>query len=296
VRLESNPRYDDFGERHPDVVDAKSDGWHWSCMSGSEYLVANPVFVPGLKAIFDAASSNAQGFSVQQSPFQDLPERREIHDDRDPFLTLPAELRQAIVWDLDSRDIANLRLTSRAFHHLPISLWHTLMIREMPWIYEAWCDDPTPYHWAMEDASHLKQMREQQEAYTLERRRRAEILEEEDSDFYTIWEANEPKSPPWFKTPEFRAQMKQSRDKKKAMAPIKLARERTNWHRLYVDVKANETMVKGLRNRKRIWRNVEGIVGEIKTEREIESRELERFFATLRRRASIDAGRPPQAI
>ncbi|KAM0248531.1 hypothetical protein ACHAQJ_009436 [Trichoderma viride] len=281
VRLESSSRNDVFGERHPDVVDAKSDGWHWSCMSGSEYLVANPIFVPGLKALFDAAMSNEEGFNVQQSPFQDLPDKQEIYEAQDPFFTLPAELRQAIVWNLDSRDIANLRLTSRAFHHLPISLWHTLMVREMPWIYEAWCDDSTPYHWVMANASHLKQMREQKEAYTLERRRRAEILDEQDPEFYDIWEENEPKSPPWFKTSEFRAQMKQSVEEKRAMAPIKLPRAGTNWYRLYVDVKANETTVKGLRNRKRIWENVEHIVGEVKKEWETELRERNLFFSTL---------------
>lgn len=267
VHLESNSRNDAFGERHPDVQDAKSDGWHWSCMPGSEYLVANPVFVPGLKALFEAAMSNGEGFNVRHSPFQDMlwPEKGGDGYDKahDPFLMLPAELRQTVVWNLDSRDIAGLRLASRAFYHLPISLWHRLMVREMPWIYEAWGEDPTPYHWAMANASDLKQMREQREAYAIERRRRAEILQEHDIELYATWEANEPKNPPWFDTPEFQAQLQQSAGVKRAMAPVKLPRERTNWYRLYTDIKANEKTVKGLRNRKRIWMNVEHIVAQV---------------------------------
>lgn len=275
VRLESNSRNDVFGERHPDVQDAKSDGWHWSCMPGSEYLVANPVFVPGLKALFETAISSEESFNVQHSPFQDvLSEKLDVtYETHDPFLVLPAELRQAVVWNLDSRDVANLRLASRAFYHLPISLWHRLMVREMPWIYEAWCDDPTPYHWAMANASDLKQIREQREAYTTERRRRAEILQDHDLELYAAWEANEPKTPPWFNTPGFQAQLQQSTDMKRAVAPIKLPRERTNWYRLYTDIKANEMTVKGLRNRKRIWMNVEHIVAQVEKEWERELRE-----------------------
>ncbi|KAL6898274.1 hypothetical protein GGI43DRAFT_408783 [Trichoderma evansii] len=282
VRLESNSRNDVFGERHPDVQDAKSDGWHWSCMPGSEYLVANPVFVPGLKALFEAAISSEENFNVQHSPFKDFSETQDIgYEAQDPFLVLPAELRQAVVWNLDSRDIANLRLASRAFYHLPISLWHGLMVREMPWIYEAWCNDPTPYDWAMANASDLKQMREQREAYTMERRRRAEILQDHDLELYAAWEANEPKSPPWFDTPKFQAQLQQSADIKRAMAPIKLPRERTNWYRLYTDIKANEMTIKGLRNRKRIWENVEHIVAEVEKEWEKELREKHVVFTTL---------------
>ncbi|GFP53485.1 hypothetical protein TASIC1_0002066900 [Trichoderma asperellum] len=266
VRLESNSRNDVFGERHPDVQDAKSDGWHWNCIPGSEYLVANPVFVPSLKVLFEAAMSNEESFNVQYSPFGDVPETPDTgYEAQDPFLALPAELRQAVVWNLDSREVANLRL----------------MVREMPWIYEAWCDDPTPYHWAMANASDLKQMREQRETYAIERRRRAEILQDHDVELYAAWEANEPKSPPWFDSPRFQAQLRQSADAKRAMAPIKLPRERTNWYRLYTDIKANEMTVKGLRNRKRIWMNVEHIVGEVEKEWEKEVREKHVAFTTL---------------
>ena len=46
--------------------------------------------------------------------------------------------------ELSSKDIANLRLASRAFYHLPITLWHDLLQKELPWILEAWTDRPYP--------------------------------------------------------------------------------------------------------------------------------------------------------
>jgi hypothetical protein len=44
---------------------------------------------------------------------------------------------------------------SRAFQHLPISLWHRLIIDDMPWLYEAWSLDPEPYVWATQVAAEL---------------------------------------------------------------------------------------------------------------------------------------------
>ncbi|RFU72410.1 hypothetical protein TARUN_9860 [Trichoderma arundinaceum] len=272
MQLRSNHFCDRFGERHPDVADARSDGWNWHCMIGSEYLAANPIFIPGFRALCEAAVSDAEGFDNRRSPFPDRSEDGELSVLQDPFLKLPAELKQAIVWNLDSRDIAALRLASRAFYHLPMTLWHTLIVREMPWVYEAWCDDATPYPWALADASDLKQMREQAEAYSLERDRRAEVLKTNEPDFYPIWEKNEPRSPPWFETPEFQAQLKQSLDRKMAMGPIVLPRDRTNWYQLYKDIKTNEDKLKGLRNRKRIWANVGDIVDKVKEESEAEVR------------------------
>ncbi|KAH6607714.1 hypothetical protein Trco_004027, partial [Trichoderma cornu-damae] len=273
MELKSNQFTDMFGERHPDVVNASSDGWSWHCMIGSEYLAANPIFIPGFRALCEAAVSNAESFDSRKSPFPERPtgEQPSVVP-QDPFLELPAELKQAIAWHLGSGDIAALRLASRAFYHLPMSLWHTLMVREMPWIYEAWCDDPTPYPWAMANATDLKQMRGQAEAYSRERSRRAEVLRTYEPDFYPIWERNEPESPPWFETPGFRAQLQQSVDAKMAMGPIRLPREKTNWYQLYTDIKANERRLKGLRNRKRIWANVGDIVGKVKQKWEAGSR------------------------
>ena len=63
----------------------------------------------------------------------------------DIFFKLPQELIHEIVGHFGSKDIASLRLASRAFTHLPIFLWHRLVVEEMPWLYEAWSTTVTPY-------------------------------------------------------------------------------------------------------------------------------------------------------
>ncbi|QYS93811.1 hypothetical protein H0G86_001179 [Trichoderma simmonsii] len=280
MKLESTASRSMFGERHPDIVDARNKGWKWACLLDTEYLAANPVFISGFREICDAAISDAEDFDSQSSPFPERPEKQDVSAVRDdPFLKLPTELKHTIAWHLGSKDIASLRMASRAFYHLPMTLWHTLMVREMPWVYEAWCDDPTPYPWAMADASYLKQMREREEAYTAERTRRADVLKANEPDFYPIWEENEPKSPPL--SPELEAQTRLFKEKKRAMAPVRLPRERTNWYQLYTDIKANEEKLKGLRNRKRIWGTVGEIVQNVKKCWEAELVEINTPFAIM---------------
>ncbi|PTB70876.1 hypothetical protein BBK36DRAFT_1134092 [Trichoderma citrinoviride] len=267
MKLECNGSRNMFGTRHPDVVDARNRGWKWACLLGSEYLAANPIFIPGFREICEAAVSDAEDFDSRGSPFPERMEEQEEDDDErevsgDPFWKLPTELKHAIAWGLDSKDIAALRLASRAFCHLPMTLWHTLLVREMPWVYEAWCEDATPYPWAMADASYLKQKRELEEAYTAERLRRAEVLRTTEPDFYAIWEENEPKTPAV--PPELEAQREAFVEKKRAMMPVRLPRDKTNWHQLYTEIKRNEGKLKGLRNRKRIWSGVEEIVSNVK--------------------------------
>ncbi|KAL7814154.1 hypothetical protein V8C44DRAFT_325930 [Trichoderma aethiopicum] len=269
MKLECNGSRNMFGTRHPDVVDARNRGWKWGCLLGSEYLAANPIFIPGFREICEAAVSDTEDFDSRGSPFpermEEEEEERDVASSRaqgDPFWKLPTELKHAIAWTLDSRDIAALRLASRAFYHLPMTLWHALLVREMPWVYEAWCEDATPYAWAMADASYLKQKRELEEIYATERLRRAHVLRTMEPDFYPIWEENEPKVP--VMPAELEDQTRAFLEKKRAMMPVRLPRDRTNWYRLYTDIKRNEGRLKGLRNRRRIWSAVEEIVVNVK--------------------------------
>jgi hypothetical protein len=50
-----------------------------------------------------------------------------------------------VIEHLGSKDIASLRVASRSFRHLPYTLWHRLIKKEMPWIWETWTDRPYPY-------------------------------------------------------------------------------------------------------------------------------------------------------
>ncbi|KGQ01005.1 hypothetical protein PAAG_12315 [Paracoccidioides lutzii Pb01] len=94
----------------------------WTHAIGDEYLVANSVFIPGCKATLESAISNDGNFSVHDSAFRTRP-RTTNASSQDPFLSLPIEIILEIISHLNSPDIANLRLSSRAFTHLPISFW-----------------------------------------------------------------------------------------------------------------------------------------------------------------------------
>lgn len=55
----------------------------------------------------------------------------------DPFAASLREIINLRTDNLESSNIAALRLFLRAFTHLPILLWKTLLFKEMPWLWEA---------------------------------------------------------------------------------------------------------------------------------------------------------------
>jgi hypothetical protein len=124
---------------HPSV-DAARDQW-WNFNEGDEWLAANPLKIPALTSIFEA--SQRPDFNARNSPFG---VQAATHtNSSDIFGKLPAELRGLVLSSLGSKDIANLRLASRTFRHLPTTLWRDLIQKEMPWIWEAWSDRPYPF-------------------------------------------------------------------------------------------------------------------------------------------------------
>ena len=113
---------------------------------GSEYLVANPVDVPGLSNLltpreygFDAKilfgwkykDANGQNHSCHAAP----PRQSLIASD--PFSALSAELATMIVDYLPSKDIPNLRHAAPSFRQLPRRLFRRLLLEDMPWLWEA---------------------------------------------------------------------------------------------------------------------------------------------------------------
>jgi hypothetical protein len=90
---------------------------------GSEFIAANPLQIPALTGILEAAR-RPQDFNAKDN------------SDYDIFGKLPNELRDMVLSSLGSKDIANLRSASRTFRHLPITLWRELIEKEMPWIWE----------------------------------------------------------------------------------------------------------------------------------------------------------------
>lgn len=151
--------FDKFrGFPREDAVEEAQQQW-WEHRAGDEYLVANPCFVPGLEEILTTSQFDEGAFrSEREFAFPDMVEIWKGHD---PFLRLPNELRIMIALESGSKDIANLRLVSRAFRQLPQSLFMELTLREMPWLYEAVTDEPLSF-WASTTA---KEMRDKSRRY-----------------------------------------------------------------------------------------------------------------------------------
>lgn len=111
---------------------------------GHEFIVANPLQIPALNEIFEAARRLHDFDAKERSPFGSK-QTTLMNVNSDIFGKLPNELRDMVLSSLGSKDIANLRLASRTFRHLPTTLWCELIVKEMPWIWEAWSGRPYPF-------------------------------------------------------------------------------------------------------------------------------------------------------
>ncbi|KAL2860038.1 hypothetical protein BJX68DRAFT_224201 [Aspergillus pseudodeflectus] len=244
----------EFPVTHPDDVrDEQEQVWKHS--AGREYLVANPVFIPDLAPIVAASIvSDDATFSIQNSPF---PTRARLHDStsaKDPFLSLPPELIHIIIWQLASPDIAALRLSSRAFTHLPISLWHHLLVKEIPALYEAWSSDPAPYYWSTLLATDLIKQKQEREKFFRNLEEPINIIRQDMPEIAEEW-IKDALRWQWPEDPD-RAEMLK-------LSPIRLPYERTNWYQLYRDLVVHWGKLKGLKNRVRIWDAVVQIIDAI---------------------------------
>ncbi|KFZ11426.1 hypothetical protein V502_07546 [Pseudogymnoascus sp. VKM F-4520 (FW-2644)] len=234
----------------------------WQHLPGSEYLVANPVFIPGFRDICEGALQIEEDFDVQQSAFSQREGRQNQLVSADPFLKLPSELVQNVVGYLDSQEIAAMRLASRAFEHLPISLWHRLILTEMPCIYEAWREDVTPYTWASQDVNMLQNIRREVEKWGYQRQRKARELRD-DPESEAKFLATEPEVPPWHTEPKLRKMKEKALKIKKRLQPVALPHDKTNWYQLYSDIVRHWQDLKGLQNRERIWASMYDICDAI---------------------------------
>lgn len=108
----------------------------WEHAKGSEWIVCNPLFMPTLSDALQTVVSADPSFDPGQGAF-DIPDYQISTSAQDPFTALPTELRLMILHDLCSKDVASLRLSSRVFRQLSISLWHHLIQEDFPWFWEA---------------------------------------------------------------------------------------------------------------------------------------------------------------
>ncbi|KAE8137433.1 hypothetical protein BDV38DRAFT_86969 [Aspergillus pseudotamarii] len=150
----------------------------------------------------------------------------------DSFRRLPREIRNIILNYLNSQDIASLRLVSRAFHQLPISLWQRLLREKMPWLWEIWSDEP-PYYWATVTAEDIGNNRREALA-------------------------------PGMSTPTIVSHTINVQEHMSQWALPKPPYGRTNWYMLDLDIKRNRKESRGLRNRERIWNYQEKMLVQLK--------------------------------
>lgn len=249
--------YEDAYEfpRHKDVSDG-DEQW-WCHHRGSEYLAANPVFVPGLKNLLLPAISTSPSFSVEDSAFSGgLNLVKTIDPANDPFLRLPQELKFYLLDHLSSPDIANLRLCSRGFYQLPVSLWHRLLVDEMPWLWEVDENSLPPSFWARVTVPQLRARKSAKDAYEAQLLRYRKVIAQEMPELQDVWERAEPAFEDFadpLEMPE---------------PPVRLPKDRTNWYLVYRNVAMRGKHMKGLQNRRRIWIDVEEIIWRIQKHRD----------------------------
>ncbi|ETS74354.1 hypothetical protein PFICI_14220 [Pestalotiopsis fici W106-1] len=272
------------------------DQW-FEHVAGNEFLVANPCI--GAKWGSILAASDRTG---DPDFGYDTPVFGEVDcASHDLFAQLPRELRFMVLEELESRDIANLRLASRSFHQLPQALFRKLTLRELPWVWEAWCS--LGYSkWVYTRAAELRRRDEQRVERGQPIWQAIDVLEEDarshgDDGLHQA----------------AIAALTQAADKEEnepgplpstASLP---APEKTDWYRLRCELARNMPRLLGLRNRRRIWKDCEEILdriaryrdagtmilGETVNAREVAEAAVERTIEANRRWHNYcQAGRP----
>jgi hypothetical protein len=231
----------------------------WMHYRGTEYLVANPLHIPKLREIFASVVETDPSFSLRSGAFN-LAEPPEEILAVDPFENLPAELRFRILDFLPSKAIASLRCSSRAFGQLPISYFQKLLSRECPWLWEARPTGANPSSaryakWACFTAADMEQMtlRQQQELTMVEEYQEAvkkevpeldqQILDEYERNIQILRDAH---AVEWENIED--------------LEPFYLPPNKTNYFKLYTLITRHWKGLRGLQNRKRIWKDCREIL------------------------------------
>ena len=224
----------------PPVHKSVGGGQWYEHDKASEFVVANPLQISALTAIFEAAR-RPRGFDAnERSPFGVKDTTGTNKNNSDIFGKLPNELRDIVLSSLGSKDVANLRSASRTFRHLPITLWRELIEKEMPWIWEAWSDRPYPFiscttrsEFEAHDQAVKGRIQATQGLGDEEKTKQRDLIARDERRF------------------------------RESRAVQQLSRLETDWHYLYCRLSREWKSIKGLQNRERIWKTIEYIVRRI---------------------------------
>lgn len=254
--LEAEHQYFSSFPRDLNVVRCAQQDWRHH--NGTEYLVANPLFVTSLPAIWDEATDVRGDFNPRHGAFAAV----KPPATQDAFAKLPRELSLLILSQLSSNDIASIRLASRSFQQLPISFFHSLILREMPWLWEAWKIPPGSYsHWACLGSDEIGHAIQQRDLAILDVRDYVRIVGEELPELKErLREYQIPLER------EAEAQLQHAL-KKAESVPHHLPQGKTNWFRLYTLITRHWSSLKGLQNRRRIWKDCQELLRRVEAYR-----------------------------
>ena len=173
---------------------------------------------------------------------------RTVASNQDVFANLSSELIQMLTTYLDRRDVGNLRLVSSSFRQLPQIYFRRLVETEMPWLWELATVDTRKLDWytlwcklfAADGGSYLD-VKEREWLHRIPDEHRARMTDD-------VGPSN---------TEERRARW--AKVQKEIEAELKAGYEAGMWPRSNEDGVA----LKGLRNRRRIWNDLEEILRRI---------------------------------
>lgn len=246
----------DYDAFHAFPRDPAVDTSQWFQHSpGDEFLAANPCFIPGLPAIM--ASSDRSSDPVFNHNTGAFPGKFPTTFSGDPFSKLPQELKLMVLSYLGLIDIANIRLASRCFRQLSQGFFRSLILRDMPWLWEAWSSMEYSI-WANTKASELKKRDKQHVERITEIEHALKVLAEEahDSGDESINQN------------AVSALQRLADDERSKSIPLPtpaplLDADKTDWYLLLTKMARTGTRLLGLRNRRRIWKDCEEILDRI---------------------------------
>lgn len=231
--------------RAREVVNARKESWEHH--AGDQWLGANPCFVPDLNALIDDV--------------EDEIDSKVKNEDKSPENDANCEGICASMYielfpNLSTEELADPAKVAAALAALPKDHFRELIMQEMPWLWEVWCDRPMS-SWATQTAQGLKL---KWAGDLKSRRERLEIM-------ITCLEAKSVLSREEKLALQSMLLEMDEIDAKQHMArqleARQLPKDGTDWLKIYIQLKTKASSINGLRNRQRIWKDCNFILDRI---------------------------------
>lgn len=231
----------------------------WQHNRGTAYLVANPLYIPKLKNIFNSAIETNPDFDPQNPVFTSHASASEHHA-QDPFSILPHELILEIIDNLPFQDFASLCSASRTFLNLPNLFYQKRLHHDMPWLWEAWPTTQTPTQtkysiWAALTPSNAAEVTGKPDRDIAAARDYVAIVKKELPELAQHMDEALPAHIDAIEKTYIRETVNGE-----DCIPFFLPPDRTNYFKVYMRIARHWNELLGLRNRARIWKDCEVII------------------------------------